>query len=84
VSDSRYDQYREALRLGHAATLRGRSEAAASAYREAALLAPDRALPLVGLADALATLGRTDEAIAAYGAASRSGARRRERPARSR
>jgi tetratricopeptide (TPR) repeat protein len=69
MSDPRYDQYREALRLGHVATLRDRFEAAASAYREAARLAPDRALPFVGLGGALAKLGRTDEAIAAYGAA---------------
>jgi tetratricopeptide (TPR) repeat protein len=69
VTDPRYDQYREALRLGHAATQRDRHDAAASAYREAARLAPDRALPLVGLAGALAKLGRSDEAILAYGAA---------------
>ena len=46
MSDPRYDQYREALRLGHLATQRGRYDAAAAAYREAARLAPDRALPL--------------------------------------
>jgi tetratricopeptide (TPR) repeat protein len=69
MTDARYDQYREALRLGHVATVRERYEAAASAYREAARLAPDRALPFVGLGGALAKLGRTDDAIAAYAAA---------------
>ena len=69
MSDPRYDQYREALRLGHLATQRERHDAAAAAYREAARLAPDRALPLVGLGGALAKLGRTDDAIAAFAAA---------------
>jgi len=69
VTDPRYEQYREALRLGHAATQRDRHDAAAAAYREAARLAPDRALPFVGLGGALAKLGRSDEAIAAYGSA---------------
>jgi tetratricopeptide (TPR) repeat protein len=69
MSDPRYDQYREALRLGHLATQRERYDAAAAAYREATRLAPDRALPLVGLGGALAKLGRTDEAIAAFAAA---------------
>ncbi len=69
MTDARYEQYREALRLGHVATLRERHDAAAAAYREAARLAPDRALPFVGLGGALAKLGRSDEAIAAYAAA---------------
>jgi tetratricopeptide (TPR) repeat protein len=66
MTDPRYDQYREALRLGHLATQRERYDAAAAAYREAARLAPDRALPLIGLGGALAKLGRTDDAIGAY------------------
>lgn len=69
MTDPRYEQYREALRLGHVATLRERHDAAAAAYREAARLAPDRALPYVGLGGALARLDRSDEAVAAYGAA---------------
>jgi tetratricopeptide (TPR) repeat protein len=69
MTDPRYDQYREALRLGHLATQRGRHDAAAAAYREAARLAPDRALPLVGLGGALTKLGRTDDAIGAFAAA---------------
>lgn len=69
MTDPRYDQYREALRLGHVATLRERYDAAAAAYREASRLAPERALPFVGLGGALAKLGRSDEALAAFGAA---------------
>jgi len=69
MSDPRTDQYREALRIGHVATLRERYDAAAAAYREASRLAPDRALPYVGLGGALAKLARPDEAIAAYTAA---------------
>lgn len=69
MTDPRYDQYREALRLGHVATLRERYDAAAAAYREASHLAPERALPFVGLGGALAKLGRSDEALAAFGAA---------------
>lgn len=69
MTDTRYDQYREALRLGHVATQRERYDAAAAAYREATRLAPDRALPFVGLGGAFAKLGRTDDAIAAFAAA---------------
>jgi cytochrome c-type biogenesis protein CcmH/NrfG len=69
MSDARYDQYREALRLGHVATQHDQHDAAAAAYRDATRLAPDRALPFIGLAGALASLGRRDEAIAAFTAA---------------
>ena len=51
------------------AALRGRLDAAAAAYREAARIAPDRALPYVGLGGVLARLGRTDESLVAYAAA---------------
>ena len=49
MSDARYDQYREALRLGHVATQHDHHDAAAAAYRDATRLAPDRALPFIGL-----------------------------------
>ena len=48
MSDALYERYKEALRRGHVAALRGRDAAALEAYSEAARLAPDRALPLVG------------------------------------
>jgi tetratricopeptide (TPR) repeat protein len=64
-----YEGYKEALRRGHVAALRDRHDIALQAYREAARIAPDRALPYVGLGGVLARLGRVDEALAAYRAA---------------
>jgi tetratricopeptide (TPR) repeat protein len=69
MSEALYERYKESLREGHVAALRGRLDAAAAAYREAARIAPDRALPYVGLGGVLARLGRADEALAAYAAA---------------
>jgi tetratricopeptide (TPR) repeat protein len=69
VSEALYERYKEALRRGHVAALRGRLDAAAAAYREASTIAPDRALPYVGLGGVLSRLGRTDDALAAYGLA---------------
>ena len=69
MTGSLYEEYKEALRRGHVAALRGRHDLAIQAFREAARIAPDRALPHVGLAAALARLDRVDEALAAYRAA---------------
>jgi tetratricopeptide (TPR) repeat protein len=69
VSGTLYEGYKEALRRGHVAALRGRLDTAVVAYREASRMAPDRALPYVGLGGVLARLGRSDEALAAFGAA---------------
>lgn len=69
MSVSLYEGYKEALRRGHVAALRGRLDAALAAYREASRIAPDRALPYVGLGGVLGRLGRIDEALAAYRAA---------------
>ena len=69
MSEALYEQYKEALRQGHMAALRGRLDVAAAAYRDAARFAPDRALPYVGLGGVLTRLGRSDEALAAYSAA---------------
>ena len=44
-SSSLYERYKDALRRGHVAALRGRNDAAIEAYQEAASIAPDRALP---------------------------------------
>ena len=66
MSEVLYEQYKEALRQGHVAALRGRLDAAAAAYREAARIAPDRALPYVGLGGVLARLGRSEDALTAY------------------
>ncbi len=69
MSGSLYEGYKEALRRGHVAALRGRLDTALAAYREASRIAPDRALPYVGLGGVLRKLGRVDEALAAYRAA---------------
>jgi tetratricopeptide (TPR) repeat protein len=69
MSQVRYEQYKEALRRGHVAALRGRFDAAVSAYEAAAALAPDRALPYVGLGDVLRRLGHVEAAEGAYSAA---------------
>ncbi len=69
MTQNPYEQYKEALRRGHVAALRGRLEAAAAAYEAAAAMAPDRALPYVSLGGVLHRLGRADTAEAAYAAA---------------
>jgi tetratricopeptide (TPR) repeat protein len=69
MSEGLYEQYKDALRRGHVAALRGRLDIAAAAYREAARTAPDRALPYVGLGGVLARLGRTDDSLSAYASA---------------
>jgi tetratricopeptide (TPR) repeat protein len=66
MSGSLYEGYKEALRRGHIAAVRGRLDVAVVAYREAARIAPDRALPYVGLGGVLARLDRVEEALAAY------------------
>jgi tetratricopeptide (TPR) repeat protein len=69
LSEVLYEQYKDALRRGHVAALRGQLDAAAAAYREAARIAPDRALPYVGLGGVLARLGRADDSLSAFEAA---------------
>jgi tetratricopeptide (TPR) repeat protein len=69
MTEALYERYKDALRRGHVAALRGRHDVALDAYAEASRLAPDRALPFVGIAGVLAGLGRTSEALAAYDAA---------------
>ena len=69
MSEVLYERYKEALRRGHVAALRGRLDAAAGAYQEAARIAPDRALPYVGLGGALTRLGKSEEALVAYASA---------------
>lgn len=66
MSGTLYEGYKEALRRGHVAALRGRLDVALAAYREASRIAPDRATPYVGLGGVLARLERVDEAMAAY------------------
>lgn len=64
-----YERYKDALRRGHVAAQRGRLDEALDAYGEAARVAPDRALPLVGIGQVLIRLGKPNEANTAFGRA---------------
>ncbi len=66
MSEAIYERYKDALRRGHAASLHGRFDEAIAAYREAATIVPDRAMPQASLAGVLARTGRISEALAAY------------------
>lgn len=69
MSQGLYEHYKEALRRGHVAALRGRLDLAEAAYRAATAMAPDRPLPYTSLGGVLRRQDRLDEALAAYGAA---------------
>ncbi|HEY8439351.1 MAG TPA: tetratricopeptide repeat protein [Candidatus Limnocylindrales bacterium] len=66
AATSLYERYKDALRRGHVAALRGRHDAAIDAYGEAASIAPDRALPHASIGGILAKMNRPADAIAAY------------------
>lgn len=66
MSEVLFERYKDALRRGHVAAQRGRPDEALIAYREAIDIAPERALPYVGLGGVLAQLGRSDEALIAF------------------
>lgn len=63
---SLYERYKDALRRGHVAALRGRLDGAIEAYREASTIASDRALPHASIGGILVRMGRPEEAMAAY------------------
>jgi len=69
MTDDLYERYKEALRVGHVAVLRGSLEEALVAYRAAATIAPSRALPHTSLGGVLLRLGHLEEALVAYAAA---------------
>jgi tetratricopeptide (TPR) repeat protein len=60
------EQYKEHLRAGHVAALKGQLEVALDHYRRAAELADGRAMPQTSMGQVLLRLGRTDEALAAF------------------
>lgn len=66
MSEALFERYKEALRRGHVASQRGRFDEALDAYTEAAKVAPDRALPLVGIGLVLTRLDKTTEALSAF------------------
>lgn len=63
MTDQLFDRYKEVLREGHVAVLRGRLDEALEAYRRAAQIAPGRALPHTSMGGVLLDLGRVDEAL---------------------
>jgi DNA-binding SARP family transcriptional activator len=69
MTDDLYERYKEALRIGHVAVLRGALDGAVEAYRAAAVIAPSRALPHTSLAGVLLRLGHLEEALIEYTAA---------------
>ena len=64
-----YEAYREALRRGHVAVLRGRLDEALGAYADAAAIAPDRSVPHAALGRVLGRMGRSEDALVAFGRA---------------
>lgn len=69
MSQSIYETYKDALRRGHVAALRGKLDVAIAAYGEAAAIAPDRPLPHASIGGILMRTGRAAEAAEAYGRA---------------
>jgi len=71
VSEPLFEQYKAALRRGHMSSLAGHLDEALEAYREAARLVPERALPLASQGTILHRLDRWPEAAEAFDAALR-------------
>ncbi|HEY4189642.1 MAG TPA: hypothetical protein VGM28_04400 [Candidatus Limnocylindrales bacterium] len=66
-----YERYKDALRRGHVASLRGRLEEALTAYAEAAAIAPERATPHTAAGTALMRRKRPADAVRHFSAAVR-------------
>ena len=66
MADPVFERYKEALKQGHMAMLKGRHKDALTHYQEAASLADHRALPFVSMGSVLLQMGRAQDAIAAY------------------
>jgi tetratricopeptide (TPR) repeat protein len=66
-----YERYKDALKRGHVAALRGRLDEALDAYAEASRIAPERSTPHTAAGTALLRRRRPADALAYYEAASR-------------
>jgi tetratricopeptide (TPR) repeat protein len=66
MRDLVFERYKETLRAGHVAMLRGQLDEALARYETAVELAPHRALPHLSVASVLLGLGRPDEALDAF------------------
>ena len=71
TAEAQYERYKDALKRGHVASLRGRVEEALTAYAEAAAIAPERATPHTSAGTALLRRRRPVEALRHYEAALR-------------
>ncbi len=69
MTETLFERYKEALRAGHVAVVRGRLEDGVAAYREAISIAPDRAVPRTALGSVHLRLGDPQAALEAYDAA---------------
>ncbi len=70
-----YERYKEALKRGHVASLRGRVDEALVAYAEAARIAPERSTPHTSAGTALMRRKRPADALRHYEVAVRIGPR---------
>ena len=68
-----YERYKDALKRGHVASLRGRLEESLKAYAEAAAIAPERSTPHTSAGTALMRRKRPADAALVWGV-DRSGA----------
>jgi tetratricopeptide (TPR) repeat protein len=66
MTETLFDRYKEALRAGHVAVLRGRLEDAAAAYRDATSIAADRAVPRTALGGVQLRLGDPAGALESF------------------
>lgn len=65
-NEALYEQYKDALKRGHVASLRGRVDDALLAYAEAARIAPERATPHTSAGTALLRRRRPADALRHY------------------
>ncbi len=63
TSEALYERYKDALKRGHIASLRGRTEEALAAYAEASSIAPERSTPHTSAGTALLRRGRPADAL---------------------
>ena len=66
-----YERYKDALKKGHVAALKGRLDEALDAYAEASRIAPERSTPHTAAGTALLRRKRPADALAYYEAAAR-------------
>ena len=71
AGEALYERYKDALKRGHVAALRGRLDEALDAYAEASRIAPERSTPHTAAGTALLRRRRPADALAYYEAASR-------------